>query len=79
MERIHQKMSCNIVVTGEAGVWKSYCAIHIARIIEGKKPNGEDRFGLDQVVFTYKDFMELVLKLPPDKPIVFDEPKRIAF
>ncbi|MEM3549938.1 MAG: hypothetical protein QXV01_02475 [Candidatus Bathyarchaeia archaeon] len=72
--RIKRKLATNIVVTGEAGIGKSYLATDIARIIEGLDENGNDRFSLDQVVFTYAEFMDLVLELEHGRPIVFDEP-----
>lgn len=72
--RIHKRMATNIVVTGEAGVGKSYMATDICRVVEGLTKSHKDRFSIDQVVFTYKEFMDLVLKLKPGKPIVFDEP-----
>jgi len=79
MQRIHEKRATNIVVTGEAGEGKSYMACDIVRTLMGFKKNGEERFSLDQVVFTYKDFMAQVLKLPMGYPIVFDEPKASLF
>ncbi len=42
--------------------------------LEGLTPSGEDRFKVDQIVFDYAGFMELVLKLKAGKIIVFDEP-----
>ncbi len=72
--RLHKKMATNIIVTGEAGLGKSYLATDICRVMEGLDKHGKDRFSLDQVIFTYSDFMELVLRLPQGKPIVFDEP-----
>lgn len=71
---IHKKRGVNVVITGPAGIGKSYMAMDICRILEGRTKQGKDRFTVDQVVFTYTDFMELVLKLPSGKPIVFDEP-----
>jgi len=71
---INAKMGCNIVIVGNPGVSKSYLAMDICRNVEGLTADGKDRFSLDQVVFTYADFMDLVLKLKPGKPIVFDEP-----
>ena len=67
-------MATNVVVVGEAGIGKSYMATDLCRVVEGRKAIGKDRFKLDQVVFTYKEFMELVLKLKAGKTIVFDEP-----
>lgn len=74
LHRINKKKATNIVVTGEAGIGKSYLAMAVARIIEGKTASGRDRFKIEQVVFTYEDFMDLVLKLRTGKIIVFDEP-----
>lgn len=75
---VNQKRSCNIVFTGAAGAGKSYLAINLARTIEGryKTPDGKwkDRFTIDQVVFTFSDFMKLVKTLKMNKLIVFDEP-----
>jgi len=78
VERINQKKATNIVFTGEAGIGKSYMAITAARIIEGiyKSKDGtwKDRFTVDQVVFNFSDFMDLVMTLKSGKVIVFDEP-----
>ena len=72
--RVHEKLATNIVVTGEPGEGKSYQACDLARVLEGKTDSGNDRFGIDQVVFTFKQFMKLVLELPMGRAIVFDEP-----
>lgn len=72
--RINKKLATNIVVCGEAGIGKSYAAIDIARILEGLTPSGQDRFKVEQIVFDYSSFMELVLKLKAGKIIIFDEP-----
>lgn len=72
--RVKKKFATNIVVTGEPGTGKSYQAIDIARILEGVTKSGKERFSVDQVVFTYKDYMQLVIKLKMGKSIVFDEP-----
>jgi hypothetical protein len=72
--RINEKMATNVVFTGEPGIGKSYMAITTARILEGKTAQGKDRFSMDQVVFTFSEFMELVLRLKSGKIIVFDEP-----
>jgi hypothetical protein len=72
--RIHQKMATNVVFTGEPGIGKSYMAIQTARVLEGLTESGKDRFSVDQVVFTFSEFMDLVLKLKSGKIIVFDEP-----
>jgi len=72
--RINKKLATNIVVCGEPGIGKSYETMDLCRVLEGLTPSGKDRFSLDQVVFTYAQFMDLVLKLPSGKPIIFDEP-----
>jgi len=80
--RVNQKKPCNIVVTGEPGSGKSYLAIDLARVLEGKTvptkrfPTGNDRFKLWQIVYTYKQFMELLNRpnFKMGKVIVFDEP-----
>jgi energy-coupling factor transporter ATP-binding protein EcfA2 len=72
--RINRKMATNVVFTGEPGIGKSYMAISLARVLEGKTAEGKDRFTVDQVIFTYSEFMELVLRLKSGKIIVFDEP-----
>jgi len=72
--RVNKKLATNIVVVGEAGIGKSYLAIDIARILEGRTAGRKDRFTVDQVVFDYAGFMELVLTLPVGKVVVFDEP-----
>jgi hypothetical protein len=73
--RVHKRLACNIVVTGEPGIGKSYDAIDLARVCEGRTRDGDnDRFKIDQVVFTYRDFMDLTVNLGIGKAIVFDEP-----
>jgi hypothetical protein len=73
--RIKKRLACNIVVTGEPGIGKSYAAIDLARVCEGRTRDGDnDRFKIDQVVFTYRDFMDLTVHLGIGKAIVFDEP-----
>lgn len=65
--RRKKKLATNVTITGQAGIGKSYTGIDLARLLDR-------RFSIDQVVFTFQDFMELVLKLRSGKPIVFDEP-----
>jgi hypothetical protein len=72
--RIHSKRATNIVFTGEPGIGKSYMALETARVIEGRTADGKDRFTMEQVVFTFSEFMDLVLRLKSGKIIVFDEP-----
>jgi len=72
--RVNKKLATNIVVTGEPGEGKSYQACDLARVLEGLTASGKDRFSIDQVVFTFKQYMKLTLDLPMGKSIVFDEP-----
>lgn len=72
--RIGKKLATNICVTGEPGIGKSYQAIDIARICEGITRQGNDRFKLRQVVFTYREYLHLIINLGMGKIIVFDEP-----
>lgn len=72
--RVIEKRATNVVVTGEPGQGKSYQAADFCRVLEGITKGGKERFKLDQVVFRYRDFMRLTLRLPMGKPIVFDEP-----
>lgn len=67
LHRVKSKLATNIVVVGQAGIGKSYIATQIARHLDRT-------FTIDQVVFTYKEFLDLVLQLKMGKPIVFDEP-----
>lgn len=73
--RVQKRLACNVVVTGEAGIGKSYDATALARVCEGRTRYGDnDRFTIDQVVFTFHDFMGLTMNLGLGKAIVFDEP-----
>jgi len=64
---LNKKMPANIVVTGRQGIGKSYQATDIARILDPK-------FTVDQVVFTFQEYFELIKTLPMKRVIVFDEP-----
>lgn len=75
--RINNMLCTHVVITGEAGLGKSYMAMALARILEGKKKaTGEDRFTVNQVVFKHGEYMELLIKpnFRQGKCIVFDEP-----
>lgn len=74
VNRVRRKKACNVVITGEPGEGKSYAAIDLMRILEGITSGGNERFKIGQVVFTYKDYMTLVIRLRMGKGIVFDEP-----
>lgn len=66
-KKINEKKACNVVITGEAGIGKSYQAIQFARSLYSK-------FDTDCLVYTFSEFMKAVLNLGPFAPIVFDEP-----
>jgi len=65
--RVKHKKAVNIAVVGEAGEGKSYQGIDIARVLD-------KNFSLSQVVFTFKEFLGLIIHLEHGRPIVFDEP-----
>lgn len=65
--RIAQKLALNIAVVGEPGTGKSYCGWTIGKILDSK-------FTIDQVVYTYPEYMSLLRRLSLGRPIVFDEP-----
>ena len=66
-QRIKRKLASNIAVVGEAGIGKSYAAITYCLALDRK-------FTIDQVVFTYREYMHLIRTLPMGRHIVFDEP-----
>ena len=72
--RVREQKSSNVVVTGEPGEGKSYMAIDICRVLMGLTKTGIDRFKLKQIVFTYSQYLDLIINLPIGAPIVFDEP-----
>lgn len=65
--RINKKKAVNVAVTGEAGEGKSYLAWTLCMLID-------KRFSVNQIVFTYGDYMKVLLKLGIGRPIMFDEP-----
>jgi hypothetical protein len=69
--RINKQKPCNIVVTGEAGISKTYTAIGLARFIQPS-------FSIEQVAMTYAEVMGLMIKLPEGHIIVMDEPEYVA-
>jgi len=65
--RIKKKKAVNVVVIGEAGEGKSYEAFTLCLLIDPK-------FCVDQIVYTYAEYMKLVRHLPMGRAIMFDEP-----
>lgn len=70
LQRINQKKACNILVVGEAGIWKSYCALQVAR-------NIYPRFRIEQVVYRYSAYYDVLMskRYKIGAPIVMDEPQ----
>ena len=58
----------NCTVTGEAGVSKSYTASDVCRVLSPK------HFSVDDIVFTYSEFLRAVITALMGVPIEFDEP-----
>lgn len=65
--RINKKKAVNVVVTGEAGEGKSYEAWTLCLLLDPK-------FTVDQIVYTYAEYMKLLRGLPMGRAIMFDEP-----
>lgn len=70
LERVHKAKAVNIIVVGEAGVWKSYCAMDVARHLS-------KLFNIDLVVYGYSTYYEALMnkKYGIGVPIVLDEPQ----
>lgn len=67
--RINRELANNIVITGEAGIGKSYQGFSFSRIISNK-------FGINDIVSTYAEYMEAIMKTSKQGvPIAFDEPQ----
>jgi len=67
-QRVKQSKVINAIVTGEAGVSKSYTTMDICRVLAPKY------FGDDNIVFTYPEFLRSVITDKRGTPIMFDEP-----
>jgi len=65
--RIKKKKAVNVVVTGEAGEGKSYEAWTLCLLLDPK-------FTVNEIVYTYAEYMKLLRGLPMGRPIMFDEP-----
>lgn len=76
--RTRHKLATNVCVTGEPGIGKSYEAMDICRVFEGRYKttagSWKERFSVKQIVFTHSDYMDLILNLKMGKAIMFDEP-----
>jgi hypothetical protein len=72
LERVHRKKACNVIVVGEAGIWKSYCAAQICRHIY-------PRFKVEHIVYHYSNYYELILnkRFKIGAPIMIDEPQDV--
>lgn len=65
--RVNKKLATNVVITGEAGIGKTYLGTDICRV-------RDRRFNIPQVVFMYSEYLDLTLHLRMGRPITFDEP-----
>lgn len=66
-QRIKKKLAVNVAVVGEAGISKSYIAWTLCLLL---RPT----FTVNQIVYTYAEYMKQLLKLPIGHPMMFDEP-----
>jgi len=67
--RMNQQLAVNVVITGEAGISKSYTAKSLCRMLN-------PRFCVDDIVISYAEYMEALLKKNREGvPIMFDEPQ----
>jgi hypothetical protein len=64
--RLKHNQNALIAMTGQTGTGKSMCALEFARLIDKD-------FNVDKVVFTVKDFLELLKELKKGEVVVFDE------
>lgn len=71
--RVKKKKASNVVIVGEPGDGKTYQGFDLARVLAGAGIHPRN-FSIDQVVFTYKQFMKMLSILRMGKPICFDEP-----
>jgi hypothetical protein len=64
--RLKHNQNALIAMTGQTGTGKSMCALEFARLVDKD-------FNADKVVFTVKDFLELLKELKKGEVVVFDE------
>lgn len=79
--RVRKKKSVIVTIVGKAGEGKSYLGLQLCRALDrhfgslNSKYNKFDPiFKLPQVVFSYRQYMEILLALGSGRPIMFDEP-----
>lgn len=65
--RVRQKRINNMAFTGEGGVGKSYFCSDVFRTLS-------KNFDVDDIVFTYTEFLRAVITTKRGTPIMFDEP-----
>jgi len=80
-KRVRKKKACNIAVVGEAGDGKSYTGLQVCRHLRKGWGMLNDRFAkydpdyaLPGVVYSYKEYLNILLKVGMGYPIEFDEP-----
>lgn len=66
-QRVKKRMACNIVITSEARIGKSYMGTDLCRVVDR-------RFNVDDVVFRFSEFMRCAMTRHMGIPITFDEP-----
>jgi len=64
--RLRHNQNALIAITGQTGTGKSMCALEFAWLIDKD-------FNADKIVFTVKDFLELLKTLKKGEVVVFDE------
>lgn len=80
-KRVKQKKTCNIAVVGEAGEGKSYQAAQVCRHLRKGWGELDDRYAkidsdykLPGIVFSYNQYLNVLLQVGMGYPIEFDEP-----
>lgn len=70
-EKVNHQKACNVIFCGQPGVSKTYSAIEFGRYIQ---PD----FRVEQVAYTYGEYMTLQINEPEGHIIVLDEPEYVA-
>jgi hypothetical protein len=70
LKRINKKKAVNCLIVGEPGIWKSYCAMQLCRVLD-------PRFTVNQIVYNYSKYYEVLLdqRYKMGSPIFMDEPQ----